>query len=98
MSIERTFAMIKPDGVRRNLISEIISRIEAKGFRIVGLKLMQISREAAETHYGEHKSKPFFEGAYRCARNITRRPSTNGSLGRFRRWAARDYFQGWRPP
>ncbi len=61
MSIERTFAMVKPDGVRRNLTSEIISRIEAKGFRIIGLKLMQISREMAETHYNEHKERPFFK-------------------------------------
>jgi len=54
--------MVKPDGVQRALVGEIISRIERKGFRIVALKQMTISRELAETHYGEHKGKPFFEG------------------------------------
>lgn len=61
MATERTFAMIKPDGVKRNLIGDVVCRIEAKGFTIVGMKLMQISRELAERHYGEHKDKPFFE-------------------------------------
>ncbi|MEM6429034.1 MAG: nucleoside-diphosphate kinase [Deinococcota bacterium] len=60
--MERTFAMVKPDGVKRNLVGEVVSRIEAKGFSIVGMKLLQISRERAERHYGEHKDKPFFEG------------------------------------
>ena len=54
--------MIKPDGVKRGLTGEIIRRIEQKGFRIVGLKQLVISRETAETHYGEHKGKPFFDG------------------------------------
>jgi nucleoside-diphosphate kinase len=54
--------MVKPDGVKRGLVNEVLRRIESKGFRIVGLKLIQISRETAETHYGEHKGKPFFEG------------------------------------
>ena len=54
--------MVKPDGVQRALVGEIISRSERKGFRIVELKQMTISRELAETHYGEHKGKPFFEG------------------------------------
>jgi nucleoside-diphosphate kinase len=54
--------MVKPDGVRRQLVNEVLRRIESKGFRIVGLKLIQISRETAEIHYGEHKGKPFFEG------------------------------------
>ncbi len=62
MSSERTFAMIKPDGVQRRLVGEIVSRIEAKGYDIVALKRMVISRELAETHYGEHQGKPFFEG------------------------------------
>jgi nucleoside-diphosphate kinase len=61
MATERTFAMIKPDGVKRNLIGDVVCRIEAKGFTIVGMKLMRISRELAERHYGEHKDKPFFE-------------------------------------
>lgn len=54
--------MIKPDGVKRRLINEILRRIESKGLRIAGLKLIRISRETAEEHYGEHKGKPFFEG------------------------------------
>lgn len=54
--------MIKPDGVKRGLTGELIRRIEQKGFRIVGLKQLVISRETAETHYGEHRGKPFFEG------------------------------------
>ena len=56
----KTFFMIKPDGVQRNLIGEIISRVEAKGFSITKIKMMTISKELAEQHYGEHKDKPFF--------------------------------------
>ncbi|AGK99773.1 nucleoside-diphosphate kinase [Desulfoscipio gibsoniae] len=59
--MERTYVMVKPDGVQRNLIGEIIFRFEKKGLKIVGLKMMQISRELAERHYGEHRGKPFFE-------------------------------------
>ena len=62
MATERTFAMIKPDGVERNLVGAIVARIEAKGYRIVGLKQMVITRETAERHYGEHQGKPFFDG------------------------------------
>lgn len=58
--MERTFAMIKPDGVRRGLTPEILARIQKKGYRVVGLKQMMISRETAESHYGEHKERPFF--------------------------------------
>ena len=57
----KTFFMIKPDGVQRNLVGEIISRVEAKGFSITKIKMMTISKELAEQHYGEHKDKPFFE-------------------------------------
>ena len=60
--MERTFLAIKPDGVQRKLVGEIIRRFEAKGFTLVGLKLMSVSRELAETHYGVHKEKPFFPG------------------------------------
>ena len=56
----KTFFMIKPDGVQRNLVGEIISRVEAKGFSITKIKMMAISKELAEQHYGEHKDKPFF--------------------------------------
>ena len=56
----KTFFMIKPDGVQRNLVGEIISRVEAKGFSITKIKMMNISKELAEQHYGEHRDKPFF--------------------------------------
>ena len=56
----KTFFMIKPDGVQRNLVGEIISRVEAKGFSITKIKMMTISKELAEQHYGEHEDKPFF--------------------------------------
>ncbi len=62
MATERTFAMIKPDGVKRGLVGTVVSRIEAKGYRIVGMKQLLIPREMAERHYGEHQGKPFFEG------------------------------------
>lgn len=57
---ERTLVLIKPDGVARGLVGEVIGRIERKGFRIVAMELRTLSREIAETHYGEHKDKPFF--------------------------------------
>jgi len=60
--LERTFLAIKPDGVQRKLIGEIIRRFETKGFTLVGLKLMHVSRELAETHYGVHRERPFFAG------------------------------------
>ncbi len=61
MATERTYAMVKPDGVKRGLVGEVVKRLEQKGFTIVGMKLMQISQELAQTHYGEHEGKPFFE-------------------------------------
>lgn len=54
--------MVKPDGVKRGLAGEVMGRIEAKGFTLIDVKLMNISRETAEKHYGEHAGKPFFEG------------------------------------
>ncbi|NLN06066.1 MAG: nucleoside-diphosphate kinase [Firmicutes bacterium] len=58
--MERTFVMVKPDGVQRNLVGEIIRRFERKGFKLVGLKMMQVSGELAAKHYAEHKGKPFY--------------------------------------
>ncbi len=58
--MERTFVMVKPDGVQRGLVGDVISRFEAKGFKLVGLKLVSVSRELAEQHYGVHKERPFF--------------------------------------
>lgn len=60
--MERTYLMIKPDGVQRGLIGEIIRRFETKGFTLVGLKLMSVSKELAEQHYAVHSDKPFFKG------------------------------------
>ncbi len=62
MTVERTFVAIKPDGVERNLIGEIIKRFEQRGLKVVGLKLMVVHPELAETHYGEHKGKAFYDG------------------------------------
>ncbi|MBP2077858.1 nucleoside-diphosphate kinase [Oceanobacillus polygoni] len=58
--MEKTFLMVKPDGVQRNLIGEIVKRFESKGFKLAGAKLMVVSNELAEKHYGEHKERPFF--------------------------------------
>jgi nucleoside-diphosphate kinase len=60
--MERTFLAIKPDGVQRHLVGEIIRRYEAKGFKLIGLKLLKPSRELAEKHYAVHKERPFFAG------------------------------------
>jgi len=59
--VEKTFLMLKPDAVQRGLVGTIIARFEAKGFKLVGLKLMQVDRALAEEHYAEHKGKSFFE-------------------------------------
>ena len=61
MAKERTFIMIKPDAVQRGLVGEIISRFEKKGIKIIAMKLVSVSKELAEKHYGIHKGKPFFE-------------------------------------
>ena len=60
MTAERTFIAIKPDGVQRRLISEIIGRFEKKGFKLVGLKQLIPSKELAQEHYGVHKERSFF--------------------------------------
>ncbi|MHB8718975.1 MAG: nucleoside-diphosphate kinase [Candidatus Dormibacteria bacterium] len=62
MSTERTLVLVKPDAVQRGLIGEIIGRLERRGLHPVALKLMAISRDLAERHYGEHREKPFFGG------------------------------------
>jgi nucleoside-diphosphate kinase len=58
--MDKTFLMVKPDGVQRGLIGEIVRRLENKGFQLSACKLMTITREQAEKHYAEHKEKPFF--------------------------------------
>ena len=58
---EQTFVMIKPDAVQRGFIGEIINRFEKKGLKIIAMKMVSVSKELAEKHYGVHKGKPFFE-------------------------------------
>jgi nucleoside-diphosphate kinase len=58
--VERTLVLIKPDGVRRNIIGEVISRIERKGLKIVAMELRTLDEETAKAHYEEHVEKPFF--------------------------------------
>ena len=60
--MERTFLMVKPDGVRRGLVGEIIRRFEDKGFTLASLRMLTPTREMAEAHYAVHRGKPFFEG------------------------------------
>lgn len=60
--MEQTFVMVKPDGVQRKLVGEIISRLERKGFILRAAKMMQIDAELAGRHYAEHQGKPFFPG------------------------------------
>ncbi|HEX8002085.1 MAG TPA: nucleoside-diphosphate kinase [Mycobacteriales bacterium] len=57
---ERTLVLVKPDGVRRGLVGEVVQRLERKGLTLVALELRTLSRETAEEHYGEHRERPFF--------------------------------------
>lgn len=61
-TVERTLVLVKPDGVRRGLIGEILGRLERKQLRVVAAKLTSVSSSTAETHYAEHKGKPFYPG------------------------------------
>ena len=61
MSVEETLVIVKPDGVARNLTCEVLARIEAKGYRLVELRLLKAERSVLEQHYAEHREKPFFE-------------------------------------
>jgi nucleoside-diphosphate kinase len=63
--MERTLVIVKPDGVQRGLIGEILGRLEARGLKLVGMKLMAVPTELAERHYAEHKGKGFYEGLIR---------------------------------
>ncbi len=58
--MERTYIMVKPDGVQRRLVGEIIRRFETRGLRLLGLKMLVPTRETAEQHYAVHKERPFF--------------------------------------
>ena len=61
MSVERTLILVKPDGVRRQLIGEVIRRVETKGYKVVALKMVQADRSILAAHYAEHEGKPFYE-------------------------------------
>ena len=61
MSIEKTLVLVKPDGVARGLVGEVMARIEAKGYAISALRMLQADRALLEKHYAEHQGKPFFE-------------------------------------
>jgi nucleoside-diphosphate kinase len=60
--LEQTLVLVKPDGVQRGLIGEVVSRLERRGLRLVAAKFMLVNKELAETHYAIHKGKPFYEG------------------------------------
>jgi nucleoside-diphosphate kinase len=61
VSVERTLILVKPDGVRRQLIGEVIRRVETKGYNVVALKMVQADRSILAAHYAEHEGKPFYE-------------------------------------
>jgi nucleoside-diphosphate kinase len=63
--VERTFVLVKPDGVQRGLIGVIITRLEQRGLKLLAAKFLQVSQQLAETHYAVHKGKPFYEGLIR---------------------------------
>lgn len=60
--MERSLVLVKPDGVQRGLVGEIIYRLERRGLKLIGAKFLQVSQELAETHYAVHKGKPFYDG------------------------------------
>lgn len=60
--IQRTLVLVKPDGVQRGLVGEIVGRLEARGLKLIGLKMMRIDHELAGRHYAEHQGKPFYQG------------------------------------
>ena len=62
MNIERTFVALKPDAVQRGLIGRIVNRFEEKGFKIIAMKMLEVTQEQAAAHYAEHVGKPFYEG------------------------------------
>ena len=73
--MERTLIIVKPEGVQRGLIGNVVTKFEQRGLKFIGLKLMQITPELAEKHYGVHKGKPFFNG---LVKHITSSPVVVG--------------------
>lgn len=62
MAVEKTLVLVKPDGVKKHICGEVISRFERKGLALHAIKLIEVSMELAKRHYGEHEGKPFFQG------------------------------------
>lgn len=77
MSRERTLIILKPDAVQRGLVGHIMTRLETRGLKIAGLKLLHVPNELAQRHYAEHAGKPFYEGLIRY---ITSSPVVVGCL------------------
>jgi nucleoside-diphosphate kinase len=77
MGMERTLVIVKPDGVQRGLVGPILARLEARGLKLVGLKLLQVSEDLAQRHYAEHEGKPFYPGLIRY---ITSAPVVVGCI------------------
>lgn len=75
--MERTLIIVKPEGVQRGLIGKVINRFEERGLKFIGLKLIHITPELAEKHYGVHKGKPFYPG---LVQHITSSPVVVGVL------------------
>lgn len=65
MAMQRTLVIVKPDGVQRGLLGQILARLEQRGLKIVGLKLVSVAQDLAARHYAEHAGKPFYEGLIR---------------------------------
>jgi nucleoside-diphosphate kinase len=65
MAMQRTLVIVKPDGVQRGLVGPILTRLESRGLKLVGLKLVSVSSQLAARHYAEHEGKPFYEGLLR---------------------------------
>ncbi|XP_011375167.1 nucleoside diphosphate kinase 3 isoform X2 [Pteropus vampyrus] len=78
---ERTFLAVKPDGVQRRLVGEIVRRFERKGFKLVALKLLQASEELLREHYAELRERPFYGRLVKCGRDWTLCVSRGRSLG-----------------
>ena len=62
MALERTLIIVKPDGVQRGLVGPILSRLEQRGLKLAGLKMLQVPQDLAQRHYAEHEGKPFYQG------------------------------------
>ena len=60
--MQRTLVLVKPDGVQRGLVGTIVGRLERRGLKLIGLKMMRISKDVAARHYAEHQGKPFYDG------------------------------------